>query len=55
LFKRGAYLPPDYRKVLHDRVTPLIAKHGLAPDRRPFRAVTTRPVVCAEASQPTLF
>src|SRR4029079_8816825 len=29
LFRRGAYLPPDYRKMLHDRVTPLIAKHGL--------------------------
>lgn len=60
LYKRGAYLPSDYRKTLHDRVTPLIAKHGLAPDRRSFPASTaptaaTPPVVCAEASPPTLF
>jgi DNA repair photolyase len=55
LYRRGAYLPADYRKTLHDRVTPLIAKHGLAPDRRPFRAVAASSVECAEAAQPTLF
>ncbi len=36
LYRRGAYLPSDYKKMLHDRVTPLIAKHGLAPGRRSF-------------------
>jgi DNA repair photolyase len=55
LYRRGAYLPADYRKTLHDRVTPLIAKHGLAPDRRPFRAVAASSVECAEVLQPTLF
>ncbi|MFI5508815.1 Rv2578c family radical SAM protein [Mycobacterium sp. NPDC051804] len=55
LYRRGAYLPSDYKKMLHDRVTPLIAKHGLAPDRRSFRAAATPAVDCAEALQPTLF
>jgi DNA repair photolyase len=55
LYRRGAYLPSDYKKMLHDRVTPLIAKHGLAPDRRPFRAVAAPAADCAEVLQPTLF
>lgn len=55
LYKRGAYLPSDYKKMLHDRVAPLIAKHGLAPDRRSFRAPDTPAEVAAEALQPTLF
>jgi hypothetical protein len=55
LYRRGAYLPSDYRKMLHDRVTPLIAKHGLAPDRRSFRATGAPTVDRAEALQPTLF
>lgn len=55
LYRRGAYLPSDYRKMLHDRVTPLIAKHGTAPDRRSFRAVSAPATDCAEVLQPTLF
>jgi DNA repair photolyase len=55
LYRRGAYLPADYKKTLHDRVTPLIAKHGLAPDCRPFRAVAASSGEYAEALQPTLF
>ena len=55
LYRRGAYLPPSYRKMLHDRVTPLVAKHGLAPDRRSFRAAEAPAVLTAEAAQPTLF
>lgn len=55
LYRRGAYLPPDYRTALHERVAPLIAKHGLAPDRRSFRAVTTPAERPAEPLQPTLF
>ncbi len=55
LYRRGAYLPSEYKKMLHDRVTPLITKHGLAPDRRPFRAAAAPAVDCAAASQPTLF
>ncbi|ORA66412.1 radical SAM protein [Mycolicibacterium elephantis] len=55
LYRRGAYLPQDYRAMLHERVTPLIAKHGLAPDRRSFRTVTTPAAAPAESLQPTLF
>jgi DNA repair photolyase len=55
LYRRGAYLPQDYRNMLHDRVTPLIAKHGLVPDRRSFRTAETRAPPTAEAVQPTLF
>ncbi len=54
LYRRGAYLPSDYRKMLHDRAAPLIAKHGLAPDHRPFRTGPA-PAVAAEVLQPTLF
>ncbi|MGV0792467.1 Rv2578c family radical SAM protein [Mycolicibacterium sp. XJ1819] len=54
LYRRGAYLPADYRKALHDRVAPLIAKHGLAPDRRTFRTAAT-PTPTARELQPTLF
>jgi hypothetical protein len=55
LYRRGAYLPSDYKKMLHDRVTPLVAKYGLAPDRRSFRAVETPVPPPAEVLQPTLF
>ncbi|BBY84115.1 Rv2578c family radical SAM protein [Mycolicibacterium pulveris] len=55
LYRRGAYLPQDYRQALDERVTPLIAKHGLAPDRRSFRTVSTPAAPPAEALQPTLF
>ena len=54
LYRRGAYLPPDYRNMLHERVTPLVAKHGLDRDRRTF---TPAPVAVTPAAvlQPTLF
>jgi DNA repair photolyase len=55
LYRRGAYLPRDYRNMLGDRVTPLIAKHGLAPDRRSFRTAQARAAPPAEVLQPTLF
>jgi DNA repair photolyase len=29
LYRRGAYLPPDYRNMLRTRVKPLVARHGL--------------------------
>ena len=54
LYRRGAYLPPDYRDMLRDRVTPLVAKHGLAPDRRSFRTAEAPAAVPADP-QPTLF
>ncbi len=34
LYRRGAYLPPAYRDELRARAEPLIARHGLAGDRR---------------------
>lgn len=55
LYRRGAYLPQDYRKMLHDRAAPLVAKYGLAPDRRSFRAADTPTAPPAEVLQPTLF
>lgn len=35
LYRRSAYLPADYRALLRDRVTPLVARHGLAGRPRP--------------------
>ena len=54
LYRRGAYLPPDYREELRDRARPLIAKHSLAGDRRPAGREPVEPQVVA-ALQPTLF
>lgn len=55
LYRRGAYLPAEYREMLRDRATPLVRKHGLAPDRRNFRAAPRPPASTAEVTQPTLF
>ena len=49
LYRRGAYLPPSYREMLRERAAPLIAKHRLAGDHRPFpqaaeAAVSPEPV-----------
>ncbi|EHB50419.1 Radical SAM domain protein [Mycolicibacterium rhodesiae JS60] len=53
LYRRGAYLPADYRDMLRERVAPLIDKHRLARDHRQFTPVAS-PVVVPEP-QPTLF
>ena len=55
LYRRGAYLPSAYREMLRDRATPLVAKHGLAPDRRSFRTAEVPAALTAEPAQPTLF
>ena len=55
LYRRGAYLPSAYREMLRDRATPLVAKHRLAPDRRPFRTAEAPAPLTAEAAQTTLF
>jgi DNA repair photolyase len=55
LYGRGAYLPQTYRNMLHAKAAPLIAKHGLAPDRRSFRAAESPAGPPAEVLQPTLF
>lgn len=53
LYRRGAYLPPEYRDMLRARVAPLVARHGLG---RPAR-MTPAPKIVAEPAvmQPTLF
>ena len=55
LYRRGAYLPLDYRDMLRDRAKPLLHKHGLAPDRRSVRAAESPQALTAELAQPTLF
>ena len=37
LYRRGAYLPAEYRAMLQHRVAPLVAKHGLTGEARAFR------------------
>jgi DNA repair photolyase len=53
LYRRGAYLPPSYRDELRAKAGPLIARHGLAGDRR--RRDSEKPQQVAETVQPTLF
>lgn len=53
LYRRGAYLPADYRAMLRARVAPLVARYGLAGDHRPFTAAA--PPVAEPEPQPTLF
>jgi hypothetical protein len=48
-------LPAGYRDMLHDRVTPLVNKHGLAPDRRSYRRAEAPAALTPEVAQPTLF
>src|ERR1700761_7679473 len=52
LYGRGAYLPPSYRDMLRARAAPLIAKHRLAGDHRPFAQAP--PAVEPEPVQATL-
>ncbi|MDT5095833.1 MAG: hypothetical protein QOH60_5196 [Mycobacterium sp.] len=54
LYRRGAYLPADYREMLSRRAAPLIAKHGLSGDKRDFTEVRA-PATPAAPVQPTLF
>ncbi|MGE0217954.1 Rv2578c family radical SAM protein [Mycolicibacterium sp.] len=54
LYRRGAYLPADYRAELARRVAPLVARHGLArAGRMSAPAVVGAPA--PELVQPTLF
>jgi DNA repair photolyase len=55
LYRRGAYLPAEYRDMLRDRATPLVKKYGLAPDRRSFRATEAPAALTPDVAQPTLF
>jgi DNA repair photolyase len=50
LYRRGAYLPPDYRAMLAQRAAPLVARHRLGGDHRPFPQAP--PVAAAAAPGP---
>ena len=54
LYRRGAYLPSDYREMLRRRAAPLLVKYGLVCDRREFTAPVAAGGVAAPV-QPTLF
>lgn len=54
LYRRGAYLPADYREALQTKAAPLVRKHGLARDRREFTAPAAARQLAA-AVQQTLF
>ena len=54
LYRRGAYLPAEYRDMQRRRVAPLVATHRLAGDRRLFAPAAAPPVAEPEP-QPTLF
>lgn len=58
LYRRGAYLPQDYRDGLREKAAPLLRRHRLTGGDRPFRYVSAPPppppAAVAEL-QPTLF
>jgi DNA repair photolyase len=54
LYRGGAYLPADYRAQLHDRATPLVAKHRLSGRGR-SAPPTAQPDADVAVVQPTLF
>lgn len=54
LYRRGAYLPADYRDMLRRRAAPLVNKHGLGGDKRSFTPPPTHAPAAATV-QPTLF
>jgi DNA repair photolyase len=53
LYRRGAYLPQDYRDTLRGRTAPLLAKHRLTGDQRSFPPPPA--ATLAAPAQPTLF
>ncbi|AQA05752.1 radical SAM protein [Mycobacterium sp. MS1601] len=56
LYRRGAYLPEEYRDLLRPRVAPLVAKYRLSGDGNRFSRVPQPPVASvAEPVQATLF
>jgi len=54
LYRRGAYLPADYREMLRKRAAPLISRHGLGGDERSFTPPPA-PTRISAPVQPTLF
>lgn len=54
LYRRGAYLPQDYRDMLRTRVTPLVARYGLT-GRAPMASAGAVSSEVAAPAHPTLF
>ncbi|AKC39373.1 DNA repair photolyase [Mycolicibacterium phlei] len=52
LYRKGAYVPAEYRAWLRERVGPLVRKYGLASHRE---EIPTRPTKLMPALEPTLF
>lgn len=52
LYRKGAYVPAEYRAWLRERVGPLVQKHRLSSHRE---ETPTRPAKMAPALEPTLF
>ncbi|ALR12167.1 Rv2578c family radical SAM protein [Mycobacteroides saopaulense] len=52
LYRKGAYVPAEYRAWLRERVGPLVGKYGLSSHRE---EIPTRPTKLAPAPEPTLF
>ncbi|WP_078310734.1 MULTISPECIES: Rv2578c family radical SAM protein [unclassified Mycobacterium] len=52
LYRRGAYVPAEYRAWLRERVGPLVGKYGLASHRE---ETPSRPTKLAPAAEMTLF
>jgi len=48
-------LPASYREMLRERAAPLVAKHRLSGDHRPFPQAGTAVAAVSEPVQPTLF
>ncbi|BBZ75603.1 hypothetical protein MANY_09400 [Mycolicibacterium anyangense] len=55
LYRRSPYLPADYREALRRRAAPLVAKHRLTGDHRPFRSATPAPPATVVEPQLSLF
>ncbi|RZT14157.1 DNA repair photolyase [Mycobacterium sp. BK558] len=55
LYRRGAYLPADYRAMLARRAAPLVARHGLTPGRSFRESSTPRPLPAPAPVQAALF
>jgi DNA repair photolyase len=56
LYRRGAYLPDEYRTMLRERAAPLVAKYRLTGEQRRFsRAPRPQAAPVAEPVQATLF
>lgn len=55
LYRRGAYLPADYREMLRARAAPLLARHGLTGSPRRTEPLVGSAPVAGGPVQPTLF